>query len=195
MGKWSLGWHDSRARDVSFSSPSGGCLFTLRALGLRCAELLILLVKERRQLAFDKPRILPFENSERALEHHFLDDHSLTIVEFQLCRRGKKEDVRRTDAINRGYKRDRDSFTDLVDVVEVLHVARTEKQISVLVRAVRKKPRDTSVNRNVRMALGQAQIMAEESANLTKFNILNQSGLASLAQANQVSASVLALLR
>src|SRR5262245_32788144 len=37
--------------------------------------------------------------------------------------------------------------------------------------------------------------MAEESANLTKFNILNQSGLASLAQANQVSASVLALLR
>jgi flagellin len=37
--------------------------------------------------------------------------------------------------------------------------------------------------------------MAEESANLTKYNILNQSGLASLAQANQVSASVLSLLR
>jgi flagellin len=37
--------------------------------------------------------------------------------------------------------------------------------------------------------------IAEESANLTRFNILTQSGLASLAQANQSSASVLALLR
>lgn len=37
--------------------------------------------------------------------------------------------------------------------------------------------------------------MAEESAALTKFNILSQSGLAALAQANQSSASVLSLLR
>ena len=37
--------------------------------------------------------------------------------------------------------------------------------------------------------------MAEESANLTRYNILNQSGLASLAQANQSIASVLSLLR
>jgi flagellin len=37
--------------------------------------------------------------------------------------------------------------------------------------------------------------IAEESANLTRFNILTQSGIASLAQANQSSASVLALLR
>lgn len=37
--------------------------------------------------------------------------------------------------------------------------------------------------------------LAEEAAALTKFNILNQSGLASLAQANQTSASVLLLLR
>jgi len=37
--------------------------------------------------------------------------------------------------------------------------------------------------------------MAEEAANLTKFNILNQSGLAALAQANQGSSSVLSLLR
>jgi len=37
--------------------------------------------------------------------------------------------------------------------------------------------------------------IAEEAANLTKFNILNQSGLAALAQANQSSASVLSLLR
>jgi flagellin len=37
--------------------------------------------------------------------------------------------------------------------------------------------------------------MAEEAANLTKFNILNQSGLAALAQANQAPAAVLALLR
>jgi flagellin len=37
--------------------------------------------------------------------------------------------------------------------------------------------------------------LAEESANLTRFNILTQSGIAALAQANQSSASVLALLR
>jgi len=37
--------------------------------------------------------------------------------------------------------------------------------------------------------------MAEEAANMTKFNILNQSGLAALAQANQGSQSVLSLLR
>jgi flagellin len=37
--------------------------------------------------------------------------------------------------------------------------------------------------------------MAEEAANLTKYNILNQSGLAALAQANSASASVLSLLR
>jgi len=37
--------------------------------------------------------------------------------------------------------------------------------------------------------------VAEESANLTRFNILSQSGIASLAQANQSSSSVLSLLR
>ena len=37
--------------------------------------------------------------------------------------------------------------------------------------------------------------MAEESANMTKFNILTQSGIASLAQANQASSAVLGLLR
>jgi flagellin len=37
--------------------------------------------------------------------------------------------------------------------------------------------------------------IAEESANLTRFNILTQSGIAALAQANQSSAAVLALLR
>jgi flagellin len=37
--------------------------------------------------------------------------------------------------------------------------------------------------------------IAEESANLTRYNILSQSGIAALAQANQSSASVLALLR
>jgi len=37
--------------------------------------------------------------------------------------------------------------------------------------------------------------IAEESANMTRFNILTQSGIASLAQANQSSAAVLALLR
>jgi flagellin len=37
--------------------------------------------------------------------------------------------------------------------------------------------------------------IAEESANLTRYNILTQSGLASLAQANQATSSVLSLLR
>jgi flagellin len=37
--------------------------------------------------------------------------------------------------------------------------------------------------------------VAEESANLTRYNILTQSGIASLAQANQSSSSVLSLLR
>jgi len=37
--------------------------------------------------------------------------------------------------------------------------------------------------------------IAEESANLTRYNILTQSGLASLAQANQSTSSVLSLLR
>lgn len=37
--------------------------------------------------------------------------------------------------------------------------------------------------------------VAEESANMTRFNILTQSGIAALAQANQSSTSVLALLR
>lgn len=37
--------------------------------------------------------------------------------------------------------------------------------------------------------------VAEESANLTRYNILTQSGLAALAQANQQSSAVLALLR
>ena len=37
--------------------------------------------------------------------------------------------------------------------------------------------------------------VAEESANLTRYNILTQSGIAALAQANQQSSSVLSLLR
>lgn len=37
--------------------------------------------------------------------------------------------------------------------------------------------------------------MAEESANLTRYNILTQSGIAAMAQANQASGSVLSLLR
>jgi flagellin len=59
------------------------------------------------------------------------------------------------------------------------------------------------------VALGQSQVVntraaesrirdaniAEESANMTRYSILNQSGIASLAQANQQASSVLALLR
>jgi flagellin len=59
------------------------------------------------------------------------------------------------------------------------------------------------------ISLGQSQIVntraaesrirdaniAEESANMTRYSILNQSGIASLAQANQQASSVLSLLR
>jgi len=59
------------------------------------------------------------------------------------------------------------------------------------------------------VALGQSQVVntkaaesrirdaniAEESANMTRYTILNQSGIASLAQANQQASSVLSLLR
>jgi flagellin len=59
------------------------------------------------------------------------------------------------------------------------------------------------------VALGQSQVVnikaaesrirdanvAEESANMTRYSILNQSGIAVLAQANQSSSAVLALLR
>jgi flagellin len=52
---------------------------------------------------------------------------------------------------------------------------------------------------SVGMAASESRIrdadMAQEAANLTKFNILNQSGLAALAQANQENASVLSLLK
>ena len=37
--------------------------------------------------------------------------------------------------------------------------------------------------------------VAEESANLTRYNILSQSGIAALVQANQQSSAVLSLLR
>ncbi|HWI16350.1 MAG TPA: flagellin, partial [Vicinamibacterales bacterium] len=37
--------------------------------------------------------------------------------------------------------------------------------------------------------------VAEESANMTRYNILTQSGIAALSQANQSSQSVLALLK
>lgn len=37
--------------------------------------------------------------------------------------------------------------------------------------------------------------IAEEAASLTKYNILTQSGMAALSQANQSSQSVLSLLR
>ena len=49
-------------------------------------------------------------------------------------------------------------------------------------------------NRAAESRIRDANI-AEESANLTRFNILNQSGIAALAQANQSTASVLSLLR
>lgn len=49
-------------------------------------------------------------------------------------------------------------------------------------------------NRAAESRIRDANI-AEESANLTRFSILNQSGIAALAQANQSTAAVLALLR
>jgi flagellin len=49
-------------------------------------------------------------------------------------------------------------------------------------------------NSNAESQIRDANI-AQESSNLTKYNILSQSGLAALAQANQSSSSVLSLLR
>jgi flagellin len=52
---------------------------------------------------------------------------------------------------------------------------------------------------NVSVTASESRIrdanMAEEAANLTKYNILTQSGLAALGQANSASAAVLSLLR
>ena len=48
-------------------------------------------------------------------------------------------------------------------------------------------------NRAAESRIRDANI-AEESANLTRFSILNQSGIAALAQANASTGSVLALL-
>ncbi|MBL8139883.1 MAG: flagellin, partial [Acidobacteria bacterium] len=48
-------------------------------------------------------------------------------------------------------------------------------------------------NRAAESRIRDANI-AEESANLTRFNILNQSGIAALAQANQSTSAVLSLL-
>ena len=60
-------------------------------------------------------------------------------------------------------------------------VSSLAQTMSVAVQASESRIRDANV--------------AEEAANLTKFNILSQSGLAALAQANQSSSSVLSLLR
>jgi flagellin len=49
-------------------------------------------------------------------------------------------------------------------------------------------------NRAAESRIRDANI-AEESANLTRYSILNQSGLAALAQANQSTSAVLSLLR
>jgi flagellin len=49
-------------------------------------------------------------------------------------------------------------------------------------------------NRAAESRIRDANI-AEESANMTRFNILTQSGIAALSQANQTSSAVLALLR
>jgi flagellin len=49
-------------------------------------------------------------------------------------------------------------------------------------------------NQNAESQIRDANV-AQEASNLTKYNILSQSGLAALAQANQSSAAVLSLLR
>jgi flagellin len=52
-----------------------------------------------------------------------------------------------------------------------------------------------SVNNNAADSRIRDANVAEESANMTRYNILTQSGIAALSQANQTSSSVLALLR
>ncbi len=57
----------------------------------------------------------------------------------------------------------------------------------------------TAESESVSVSAAESRIrdanVAEEAANLTKFNILNQSGLAALAQSNSSTAAVLSLLR
>ena len=43
------------------------------------------------------------------------------MLELQLAGRGKKENIRGRDAVYRRNKRDSDSFSHAVDVVQVLH--------------------------------------------------------------------------
>jgi flagellin len=52
-----------------------------------------------------------------------------------------------------------------------------------------------SVNNNAADSRIRDANVAEESANMTKFNILTQSGIAALSQANQSSSAILSLLR
>ena len=63
--------------------------------------------------------------------------------------------------------------------------------------AVRHQPGAVADSRNKQAAESRIRDanIAEESANLTRYNILTQSGIAALAQANQSSAAVLSLLR
>ena len=55
--------------------------------------------------------------------------------------------------------------------------------------------RSQSVSNNAAESRIRDANVAEESANLTRYNILTQSGIAALTQANSSSSSVLALLR
>ncbi|MEE8129506.1 MAG: flagellin, partial [Vicinamibacterales bacterium] len=55
--------------------------------------------------------------------------------------------------------------------------------------------RSQSVNTRAAESRIRDANIAEESANLTRFSILTQSGIAALAQANSSSGAVLALLR
>ena len=83
----------------------------------------------------------------------------------------------------RKHSFDETSEEQLVDHSGVFRVTSAISQaqtMSVAVKASESRIRDANI--------------AEESANLTRFSILNQSGIAALAQANASTGSVLALL-
>src|SRR5438874_8765875 len=84
-------------------------------------KLLVFFLQESHQFAFDEPRILTFKYSEHAFQHHFLEDHGLAMLVFEFGGGRKEKDIGGAYTVNRGDERDRDSFADLLDVVQVLH--------------------------------------------------------------------------
>jgi flagellin len=88
------------------------------------------------------------------------------------------------------------SLTEIEDAIDTL--GDVQNQVGILENRLQfaiSLAQSQYVNKTAAESRIRDANVAEESANLTRFNILSQSGIAALAQANQSSASVLALLR